>query len=62
MEQIEAVTLEDIRRVLDRFPLTRQPVFLAYGPLDATALGLEGASTEAEETGAEEAAEAAETE
>ena len=48
MEQIEAVTLADIRRVLDRFPLTQKPVSLAYGPLDAAALGYEAASTEAE--------------
>jgi predicted Zn-dependent peptidase len=35
--RIEAVTLEDIRRVLDRFPITAEHVFTAYGPLEATA-------------------------
>jgi predicted Zn-dependent peptidase len=35
--RIEAVTLEDIRRVLDRFPVTAEHVFTAYGPLEATA-------------------------
>lgn len=54
MAQIEAVTLEDIRRVLDRFPLTQQPVFLAYGPLDAKALGVEAASTEVSEDDVDE--------
>jgi predicted Zn-dependent peptidase len=35
--RIEAVTLEDVRRVLDRFPVTAEHVFTAYGPLEATA-------------------------
>ena len=42
MAQIEAVTLADIRRVLDRYPVTERQVFTAYGPLDAAALGVEG--------------------
>ena len=41
MAQIEAVTLEDIRRVLDRYPVTERHIFTAYGPLDAAALGVE---------------------
>jgi predicted Zn-dependent peptidase len=39
---IEAVTLEDVRRVLARFPLTQRQVVTAYGPLEAAALGLAG--------------------
>jgi predicted Zn-dependent peptidase len=35
--RIEAVTLEDVRRVLDRFPVTAEHVFTAYGPLEASA-------------------------
>jgi predicted Zn-dependent peptidase len=35
--RIEAVTLEGVRRVLDRFPVTAEHVFTAYGPLEATA-------------------------
>jgi predicted Zn-dependent peptidase len=35
--RIEAVTLEDLRRVLDRFPVTAEHVFTAYGPLEAAA-------------------------
>ena len=42
MAQIEAVTLADIRRVLDRYPVTERQVFTAYGPLDTAALGVEG--------------------
>lgn len=62
MAEIEAVTLADIRRVLDRFPLTQKPVFLAYGPLDARALGVEDASTDVteERADAEPAAETTE--
>jgi predicted Zn-dependent peptidase len=37
MARIEAVTLDDIRRVLDRFPVTGPHVFTAYGPLEAAA-------------------------
>jgi predicted Zn-dependent peptidase len=40
MAQIEAVTLEDVRRVLDRFPMTERHVLLTYGPLEAAAFGL----------------------
>jgi predicted Zn-dependent peptidase len=40
MAAIEAVTLDDIRRVLDRFPPTDRQVTTAYGPLEAGALGL----------------------
>jgi predicted Zn-dependent peptidase len=39
---IEAVTLEDVRRVLSRFPLTARQVVTAYGPLEVGALGLAG--------------------
>ncbi|HEV2236342.1 MAG TPA: pitrilysin family protein [Ktedonobacterales bacterium] len=39
---IEAVTLEDVRRVLGRFPLTERQVITAYGPLEAAALGVAG--------------------
>jgi predicted Zn-dependent peptidase len=35
--RIEAVTLEDVRRALDRFPVTAPHVFTAYGPLEASA-------------------------
>jgi predicted Zn-dependent peptidase len=35
--RIEAVTLEDVRHVLDRFPVTAEHVFTAYGPLEASA-------------------------
>jgi predicted Zn-dependent peptidase len=40
MAQIEAVTLDDVRRVLARFPITERLVTTAYGPLEASALGL----------------------
>jgi predicted Zn-dependent peptidase len=46
MAEIEAVTVADVRRVLDRFPLTERHVFTAYGPLEATAFGLTDALTE----------------
>jgi predicted Zn-dependent peptidase len=39
---IEAVTLEDVRRVLARFPLSERQVVTAYGPLESGALGLAG--------------------
>jgi predicted Zn-dependent peptidase len=45
--RIEAVTLADIRRVLDRFPVTAQHVFTAYGPLEASAFGLAESATQA---------------
>jgi predicted Zn-dependent peptidase len=35
--RIEAVTLEDVRRVLERYPVTAEHVFTAYGPLEAVA-------------------------
>jgi len=40
MQEIERVTPDDIRRVLDRFPLTHHQVVTTYGPLDARALSL----------------------
>lgn len=55
MAEIERVTVEDVRRVLDRFPLTERQVLTAYGPLEAAAFGLE-AETQSMvgETGGEE--------
>jgi predicted Zn-dependent peptidase len=41
MERIEAVTLADVRRVLDRYPVTASQVITAYGPLEAATLGFE---------------------
>ncbi|HEX9069282.1 MAG TPA: pitrilysin family protein [Ktedonobacterales bacterium] len=38
--RFEAVTVADIQRVLARYPLTAPQVFLAYGPLEASALDL----------------------
>ena len=38
--EIEAVTLEDVRRVLNRFPCTEYQVLTAYGPLEASAFGI----------------------
>jgi predicted Zn-dependent peptidase len=35
--RIEAVTLDDARRVLERYPVTAEHVFTAYGPLDVSA-------------------------
>ena len=40
MDRIEAVTLADVRRTLDRFPVRDKQTILAYGPLDAAALNL----------------------
>jgi predicted Zn-dependent peptidase len=40
MEEIERVTTEDLRRVLDRFPYTDRQILTAYGPLGASAFGL----------------------
>jgi predicted Zn-dependent peptidase len=37
--EIEKVTLEDVRRVLDRFPVTERHVLTTYGPLDEAAFG-----------------------
>jgi predicted Zn-dependent peptidase len=42
MARVEKVTLADVRRALDRFPLTASQVITTYGPLDAAALGLAG--------------------
>lgn len=38
--EIEAVTLADVRRVLDRFPVTEHQVLTTYGPLDGAAFGV----------------------
>lgn len=38
--EIEAVTLEDVRRVLDRFPCTEDQVLTTYGPLDGAEFGV----------------------
>jgi predicted Zn-dependent peptidase len=38
--EIEAVTLADVRRVLDRFPCTAHHVLTTYGPLDEAAFGV----------------------
>jgi predicted Zn-dependent peptidase len=38
--EIEAVTLADVRRVLDRFPCTEHQVLTTYGPLDGAAFGV----------------------
>ncbi len=38
---MEAVSLADVRRVLDRFPYTEPHIFTAYGPLEASAFGIE---------------------
>jgi predicted Zn-dependent peptidase len=40
MEEIERVTMEDVRRVLDRFPYTDRQILTTYGPLGASAFGL----------------------
>ena len=40
MDRIEAVTLADVRRALDRFPVNANQTIMAYGPLEASALGL----------------------
>ncbi|HEX8732069.1 MAG TPA: pitrilysin family protein [Ktedonobacterales bacterium] len=39
MDRIEAVTLTDIRRVLDRYPTTENQTLVGYGPMDASAIG-----------------------
>ena len=38
--EIEAVTLADVRRVLDRFPCDGHQVLTTYGPLDGAAFGI----------------------
>jgi predicted Zn-dependent peptidase len=40
MDRIEAVTMEDIRRTLDKHPVTANQIILAYGPADAATLNL----------------------
>ena len=40
MDRIEAVTLDDVRRALDRFPLTERQTITGYGPLELAQLGL----------------------
>jgi predicted Zn-dependent peptidase len=40
MARIEQVTLADVRRTLDRFPANANQTIMAYGPLEAAALGL----------------------
>ena len=44
MDEIEGVTVADIRRVLDRYPLTERQILTAYGPLEPAAFGVEGAA------------------
>jgi hypothetical protein len=53
MAEIERVTMEDVRRVLDRFPYTDRHVLLTYGPLNAQAFGVE-AENESQEAEANE--------
>lgn len=40
MDRIEAVTMEDIRRTLDKHPVNANQIILAYGPADAATLNL----------------------
>jgi len=40
VQEIERVTMDDVRRVLERFPFTGTQVLLAYGPLEAAAFGV----------------------
>lgn len=40
MNRIEAVTVADVRRTLDRYPINANQTTMAYGPLEASALGL----------------------
>jgi predicted Zn-dependent peptidase len=44
--EIEAVTLEDVRRVLDRFPCTEHQVLTTYGSLDEAAFGVKDGVSE----------------
>ena len=44
MDEIEGVTVADVRRVLDRFPLTERQILTAYGPLEPAAFGVESAA------------------
>jgi len=41
INEIEAVTVDDVRRVLDRFPCTEHQVLTTYGPLEASAFGID---------------------
>jgi predicted Zn-dependent peptidase len=41
VDAIEAVTVEDIRRTLARYPISERLIITAYGPLEAQALGLD---------------------
>lgn len=41
VDEIEKVTVEDVRRTLARYPITERIITTAYGPLDASALGIE---------------------
>lgn len=54
VQLIESVQLADIRRVLDRYPLTGTHVLTTYGPLDAAAFGLQGVATEVNAEASEE--------
>jgi predicted Zn-dependent peptidase len=40
MARIEQVTLADVRRTLDRYPVNANQTIMAYGPQEAAALGL----------------------
>ena len=40
MDRIEAVTLADVRRTLDRYPVHDRQTIMAYGPLEAAAFNL----------------------
>jgi predicted Zn-dependent peptidase len=40
IDEIETVTVADVRRVLDRFPCTENQVLTTYGPLDGAAFGI----------------------
>lgn len=44
MDEIERVSVADVRRVLDRYPLTERQILTAYGPLEPAAFGVEGAA------------------
>ncbi len=50
MAAIEAVTTEDIRRTLARFPMSSRIIVTAYGPLNAQSLGLDGQPALAQES------------
>lgn len=46
MDEIEGVSVADVRRVLDRYPLTERQILTAYGPLEPAAFGVEGPASE----------------